>query len=358
MFEFGPTLAFHTEVPRIHPPYFRKAHRGQEDRQEYFEHPAHHNGSVQLPHFVKHYIEQKALGLPLSALQSAALELSDNYRAAKDTSRIRTNHKALAYMATRMPATFAVSTTVLTELASYLPDITSVLDLGAGTGAASIAARQVFGSDAQLTLLDTDSAFFSEAKQLLPDACFIQADLPTKTDLPPADLVVTCYTLGELLESDRRAVLDRAWEACRQVLVVIEPGTTLGFKNILSMRDHLLDKGANLMAPCPHSMACPMSEPDWCHFSQRVERSVLHRKLKQGTMGYEDEKYSFVAFSKQPVSQFPGRVVRKPLYHAGFVELTLCQPGGIGTVKIKKRDKELYRTARRVVWGSPWDFRE
>ena len=311
---------------------------------------------MQLPHFVRNYIEQQAHGVSLTALEAAATELSNNYRAAKDTSRIRTNYKALAYLATRMPATFAVAHVVLAEVASHLPDITSVLDLGAGTGAASIAAQQVFGSDTALTLMDTDSAFFSEAKQLLPDSNFIHTDLVGRAELPVADLVIACYVLGELSETERKAVLARAWAVCGQALVVIEPGTTKGFRNILAMRDELLGIGAHLLAPCPHSLACPMVGTDWCHFSQRVERSALHRRLKQGTMGYEDEKYSFVAFSKVPMPQAQGRIVRKPIYHPGFAELTMCLPIGIETVGIKKREKDQYRSARRALWGSPWPY--
>ena len=295
--------------------------------------------------------------MPLAALEAAATELSDNYRAAKDTSRIRTNYKSLAYLATRMPATFAVAHMVLAEVASHLPDISSVLDLGAGTGAASIAAQQVFGTETTLTLVDTDSAFFSEAKQLLPNSTFIQADLVSRTELPVADLIIACYALGELSESERKAVLARAWAACGQALVVIEPGTTRGFRNVLAMRDELLAMGAQLLAPCPHSLSCPMVGPDWCHFSQRVERSALHRRLKQGTMGYEDEKYSFVAFSKVPLQQAQGRIVRKPIYHPGFVELTMCLPNGIESVGIKKREKDQYRSARRAMWGSLWPYK-
>ena len=289
-------------------------------------------------------------------LEAAALELSAHYRAAKDSSTVslRAQHKAVAYLATRMPATYAVAVTVLSEIAVHIPEVKSILDLGAGTGAASLAAQKVFGEEMALTLLDSDSAFFSEAKQLFPGSTFIQTDLPNKAELPESDLVIASYTIGEISDLARKQVLERAWAASRLGIVIIEPGTTKGWENLLAVRSQLLSLGAHLVAPCPHSRDCPMVKPDWCHFSQRVERSALHRKLKQGTMGYEDEKYSFVAFLRQPVSEAKGRIVRRPVYYPGLVELEVCKVEGIENVRVTKKNKTQYRAARDVQWGSAW----
>ena len=217
-----------------------------------------------------------------------------------------------------------------------------------------MAAQKVFGPETEITLLDSDSAFFSEAKQLCAGASFIQTDLPTKAEFPEADLVIASYTMGELSDLARKQVLERAWAASRLGMVIIEPGTTKGWANVLAVRDQLLSLGAHLLAPCPHSRECPMGKPDWCHFSQRVERSALHRKLKQGTMGYEDEKYSFVAFSRRLVSLATGRIVRRPVYRPGLVELEVCQVENIEKVRVTKKNKAQYRAARDVQWGSAW----
>ena len=311
---------------------------------------------MQLPHFVKNYIEDRAQAVPYALLEAAALELSAHYRAAKVSSTVplRAQHKAVAYLATRMPATYAVAVTVLSEIAVRVPEVKTVLDLGAGTGAASLAAQKVFGEEMALTLLDSDSAFFSEAKQLFPGSTFIQTDLSNKPDFPEADLVIANYTIGELSDASSKQVLERAWAASRLGIVIIEPGTTKGWENVLAVRSQLLSLGAHLVAPCPHSRECPTVKPDWCHFSQRVERSALHRKLKQGTMGYEDEKYSFVVFSRNPIGAAPGRIVRRPVYHPGLVELEICQAEGIEKVRVTKKDKAQYRAARDAQWGSRW----
>jgi ribosomal protein RSM22 (predicted rRNA methylase) len=88
-------------------------------------------------------------------------------------------------------------------------------------------------------------------------------------------------------------------EAARVALVVIEPGTPRGAGAIRTIREELLAAGAHMLAPCPAAMPCPLAAPDWCHFAARVERSSLHRRIKEGALGYEDEKYSYVCATPQ-----------------------------------------------------------
>jgi len=56
------------------------------------------------------------------------------------------------------------------------------------------------------------------------------------------------------------------------VILVVEPGSTKGFRYIHSFREWILAKNrdqATIIAPCPHHGKCPMAKnPDlWCHFS-------------------------------------------------------------------------------------------
>lgn len=97
-----------------------------------------------------------------------------------------------------------------------------------------------------------------------------------------------------------------------------------------------------------------MADGDWCHFYARFDRSALHRRLKDGTMGYEDEKFSYVALAKSPVKTASARVLRHPLRQAGFTQLQLCDSGGLQTLKITKRDKKIWKLARKTDWGDAW----
>ncbi len=122
------------------------------------------------------------------------------------------------------------------------------------------------------------------------------------------------------------------------------------------LRTDLLQAGGNILAPCPHQNTCPMSENDWCHFAQRVERSVLHRKLKAAELGYEDEKYSYLAVTKQLVQPAAARVIRHPLKHSGYVDLQLCAPDRLRQLKITRSQKDDYKRARKIAWGEAWNF--
>ena len=292
----------------------------------------------------------------MARLQEAAESLSTHYRSARPTSTlpIISKDKAAAYLAVRMPGTYAAAMHVLAEAAHRIPPIETVLDLGAGTGAASLACQSIFGSNVELTLLDDDSALFSEAKNLLPEATFIQTDLESIGDLPSADLVIFSYSLGELPEPSQITALLRAWRASRKGMVIIEPGTSTGFSRILMIRNEVLKCGGYLAAPCPNSLPCPLQSTDWCHFGQRVERSALHRRLKHGAMGYEDEKFSYLVFSKTPVEPAVGRIVRRPIHKPGLIEIQVCQDQKISADRITKKDKTQFRSARKAIWGSAW----
>jgi ribosomal protein RSM22 (predicted rRNA methylase) len=135
-------------------------------------------------------------------------------------------------------------------------------------------------------------------------------------------------------------------------LVVIEPGTPRGAATIAAIREELFTLGAHMAAPCPAAMPCPLTAPDWCHFAARVERSSLHRRLKGGDLGYEDEKFSYVAVLREPVALSGARVLRHPQHRPGLIELELCTIAGTRRERATKRDKDRFRAARKASWGS------
>src|SRR5579872_2978537 len=93
-------------------------------------------------------IDQKLAGFEARALSHAAAKISNRYReAARARPRLLASDiERAAYLATRMPATFAAVSAALQQLKHQMPLFAprSLLDLGAGPGTAAWASVQKF----------------------------------------------------------------------------------------------------------------------------------------------------------------------------------------------------------------------
>ena len=69
-------------------------------------------------------------------------------------------------------------------------------------------------------------------------------------------------------------------------------------------------------------------------------------------MGYEDEKYSYVAVTRATANPASARVLRHPQIRQGHIRLELCTDRGLEHHISSKRDKQRFREARRAAWGS------
>lgn len=304
-----------------------------------------------MPDYVRSATEERAAAVGFAALKRAAQAMSEAYRenSPYPMAGLPPADRVAAYLATRMPATYAAAETVLREIQDY--PISTVLDIGAGTGAASLAAQHWFPRLSAITLIERDAALADAALEFLPDAQIRRENFLQLATLPPHDLVIAAYSLGE---SPLPEVASRLWQAARVALVVIEPGTPRGFSLIRELRDRLLAAGAQMRAPCPGPGPCPIASPDWCHFAARVERTSLHRRLKGAELNYEDEKFSYVVLVRQPAALPPSRIIRRPRHQPGLIVLENCTPRGIETVRVSKRNRELFRAARHAAWGDPF----
>jgi ribosomal protein RSM22 (predicted rRNA methylase) len=308
--------------------------------------------SARLPATLREALEALAERFPLSALSAAAADLSAAYRAGRPPSLDPPGATA-AYALTRMPATFAA---LHAAWRSLDPPPASILDLGAGTGAAAWAAAALWPeAPPTLTLLEGHPRMRATGEALGPPAgAWRGGDFRNLAGFAPHDLVNFSYSLGELPERDALDLIDRAWPLAARALAVIEPGTPRGSAFLLRVRDRLLALGAHIAAPCPHTRACPLAAPDWCHFAVRVDRTHVHRLLKGGNLGYEDEKFSYLLAVREPPPATPARILRHPWQDKGAIRLELCTPGGLAARTVTRREKTLFRAARKASWGEEW----
>ena len=329
---------------------------------------------MHLPEAYAAAIEVAVNRIPGRDLTRAADTLSGRYRDA-GLDRPLTDAERAAYLVVRAPATFAAVTAALAELRTERPELSvrRVLDLGAGPGIASWAALETFDGLAELTLVERDRGFAALGREILdaaaPAATAIawkHADLRTGSGWEGGtyDLVLISYALGELLPDLRARVLDAAWRATSAdggALVIVEPGTPRHFEGVIDARTWLLTHGATIAAPCPHAAACPMAAAgDWCHFSARVPRTKEHRRLKAGSLSYEDEKFSYLIATHSPAATMASslsssRIVRHPYVEKGRITLTRCMPDAtLATTPIGRNDREAFRRARKARWGDVW----
>jgi ribosomal protein RSM22 (predicted rRNA methylase) len=240
----------------------------------------------------------------------------------------------------------------MNEAGARLPaEVRSVLDVGAGAGAAALAARKTLPAVERLTLIERDTALAAAGRELLPDAEWRVSDARKTDAFPVHDLVIASYALSEM--RDPAAGL-RLWAAARVALVVIEPGTPAHWEAIRDLRGQLLEAGAHMVAPCPGERQCPLPPHDWCHFAARVERSSLHRRLKGGALGFEDEKFSYIAVARRPARTAAARIIRHPQHQPGLVTLELCRGDRTETLRLTRSDRARFRAARGASWGDEW----
>jgi ribosomal protein RSM22 (predicted rRNA methylase) len=317
---------------------------------------------MELPPFIRAAVDKALEGLPLADLQAAAERLSLRYRSETRDGRAHLSDdlSARAYLAVRMPATYAAVRASLDAVAQLRPDFApqSLLDAGAGPGTALVAAHDCWPGLSNATLIENSPAIRRWGEALLPALALRRVDwraLDLAANTQPQarhDLVMLSYLLDELSPAALGPVIDRLWQATGDTIVVVEPGTPGGWARILSVRARLIDAGAHLVAPCPHALACPLATPDWCHFSRRVARSRMHRRIKSAEVPWEDEKFIYIAASRQPPLPVAARVIAPVQVRGGTVSLKLCQSTGFANqILLSKRDGARFREARRLAWG-------
>ncbi|RUX01668.1 methyltransferase type 11, partial [Mesorhizobium sp. M8A.F.Ca.ET.023.01.1.1] len=265
---------------------------------------------MELPAPLRQAVDRILEKVPLPDLKQAAKTLSDRYRAELRDGRLHMaqDMAVRAYLATRLPATYAAVRASLDALAEARPDFTpkTLLDVGAGPGTVLWATSDLWPELELATLLEASAAVRKIGETLAADAIAARTiwqagDVTTDlADLQPADLVTCAYVLDEIVSASLAKMIDRLWHLTTDTLLIIEPGTPAGWQRILAVRQQLIAAGAHVLAPCPHEAPCPLNPPDWCHFSRRVARSRLHRLAKDADVPWEDEKFIYVAASRQP----------------------------------------------------------
>jgi ribosomal protein RSM22 (predicted rRNA methylase) len=293
------------------------------------------------------------------AAKSAAM--TEAYRQGDASSAVDVH----AYVAVRLPATFAACLRVLTELAEVDPELQpqSVLDVGAGPGTASWAALTQWPGISTMTMVEREAGFADLAARLsaasgiaaLQAVNIVQQPLQQLDSALTAELVLASYVLAEVPLSHVAPIVEGLWQRAKSCLVLIEPGTPQGFARLRSARDALMRTGAFIAAPCTHQQSCPMAGGDWCHFKVRLQRSRTHMHAKQAAVPFEDEAFSYLIASRSAAPSSGARIVAPVKITKVAAGLQLCDKTGLRRETIASRDRPAYKRANKVRWGDTWE---
>lgn len=313
---------------------------------------------MNIPEKLKNAIEELLSKNKNNEIIENAQIISSRYRNndGKGKRLLTKQNEAISYAISRMPATYAaVYSAVRQTIDNYDENLHTLFDIGAGTGTATWAVNEL-AEITDVKCFERENNMINIGKQLMSNTelskvKWEQFDILQDNITEKADIVVTSYMINELPENEKEFVIEKMWNAANKLLIIIEPGTPAGFKNILKVRKKLLKDGGYIVAPCTHQGECPISKDDWCAFYARVFRSSIHKQAKKGELGYEDEKFSYIAFSKIPVKIDGDRILRHPQIYKGYVNVKLCTKDGIQEKKYSKKDGDIYKRIRKLDAG-------
>ena len=301
---------------------------------------------MNLPLENKTQLESLLDGYSLKELKSIATSIMEQYKynSNKGVDLINSLLAAKVYAVYRLPATYSAFIEALKHtLELYKDSIDSVIDVGSGSGSASLAVSHLLPNLKNFTLLEKNKHMM-EIGKILHNFNYINYDLSKDNLDIKADLIISSYVLNELDYNSRINAVNKMWNMANKMILIVEPGTPEGFALIREIRDYLISIGGHIISPCPHNGICLNT---WCHFSTRISRSKLHKDIKGGDAPYEDEKYCYIAISKSETTPCKNRILRHPQINSGFVELEVCTKDGFKKIKYSKKDKELFKKARK-----------
>ncbi|MFZ9886347.1 MAG: small ribosomal subunit Rsm22 family protein [Myxococcota bacterium] len=302
----------------------------------------------------------------VSRAQSLSLGFTEEQRSLTPAAKDDVPYAYLAYFAPRTLAAVSASLG-----GGPVPE--RIIDLGAGTGALSLAFA--LAGTAHLTLIDHDPHALEVARRLLarvPGKIQIETHCTTVETATPwhhETTVASAFTLGELATHDDggahwQLLLRTAPSANRFFLV--DAGDYRRARRLQELRKAALEAGWHVAAPCPHEEPCPALERarDWCHL--RAPRRLTERLgLFAAATGRDPQEMAFSHLDLWRHLDQPAQdgllVLGEPRKEKGRVRLPVCGAGGLRYVQALKRDRRAHDGLLSLERGtrlSALEFRE
>jgi len=249
-----------------------------------------------------------------------------------------------------------------------------IIDLGSGPGTGLLGVLHFFSRREQKPILDCMAIdqvsenlkiaeeLFMQTKSLtgvharLRTECMPIASVLSKVN-GPCDLIILSNVLNELFIGEGRMVEKRSallHEICSSVLdgqgtcVIIEPALRETSRELLEVRDRMINSGYSIAGPCLGKGNCPAREnpKDWCHEDiawqptqtiAEIDRLIGLRK--------DSLKFSWLAIRRDGRSLSDShtgdsfRMVSEQIRSKGKLELFICN--GIERKRVVRLDKDV-----------------
>jgi SAM-dependent methyltransferase len=255
---------------------------------------------------------------------------------------------AAAYLAYFAPRAVAALAQVWEGMGDPDPGDVPIVDLGAGSGAASLFLQKRGAT--RLRLVDRDADALDLARRLLapaPGFKFQVRDI-TREPGPPVDAewVISTFALGEWgLPVEKAVQLLVTGAPPTQKLVLIDAGTRERSRYLQHFRQGVMEDGARIRSPCPHPEPCPAleRERDYCHgvaerhltprlfqFAEATKRDPVRMAFSHLVVSRDSEKSTAEAV----------RVIGELRREKGRARLSVCGPGGMRFIQVLSRHKK------------------
>jgi SAM-dependent methyltransferase len=259
------------------------------------------------------------------------------------------------------------------HLLQYLPQAPQrVLDLGSGPGPVGTAAWDIGAQT--VTFADRSQAALAIAKKLgtlaNKKAETLFWDPLQRPALPKAryDCILAGHLINELWAGDearvpKRAQLISSWFEHLNpggTVVLLDPALTITSRDLMSVRDLLLNQGRKLLYPCLGTQPCPaLNKPgETCHVEEAWDLPPLVRdlvrRLKFKKSSLKMTAFIFSAAEAKPALSSPEifQIVSEPLFSKNRrVRLIGCGAAGRLSLALKPElatpDNRLFLHLRR-----------
>ncbi|MDO8445959.1 MAG: small ribosomal subunit Rsm22 family protein [Deltaproteobacteria bacterium] len=252
----------------------------------------------------------------------------------------------------------------------FKKDKLRILDIGSGPGTATLGALDFFSIKEkrpilEFTAVDPVAENLRDAEALFKDRGPKEATLTTlKSGIERIeahikgsfDIIILSNLLNEVAHNDAERIHKRV-EILKGLInrflsfdgscIIIEPALRETSREMLMVRDGLLDEGLHIYSPCLTGDKCPaLDNPkDWCHEDVPWEPPAIVKEVDQLTGLRKDSlKFSYLILREDDLSladicgEDSYRVVSEPLISKGKMEFYVC--GKEGRRLIARLDKD------------------